>query len=444
MSTCLSSSFSSILVNGSPSKSFPLKKGVCQGDLISPYLFVLTAEGLKSILQKSTKMGLISGFTYSDMFDPVSVLQFADDTIFFLPFDFVQLRTLTCILRCFELISSLKINFHKSSLLGIHVSDSDMALAADIMGCRIESFPIKYLGLPLAMRRTPICIWDLVIQRFKSKLSLWKGTILSPTGRLVLLKSVLYSLPIYSMSILAMLIFLSNVGFVISNEESISLWHDGWSGNGSLVSIFPRLFQLSNMNQATVNTVMTWGWRWRWRRRLRLSQTAYFEELLLLFFLHARTTGSASAVGEDDVIWKHGSKGFSAASASTLISSTLFAHNNSAPMNNNRSALFVKYWKLQVPPRVMFLFWTALHKSLPSLLFLNTQEIIRDCISDCSLYGEMETQDHIFLHCIFARKIWYVMFQKLDIAWVLPYSLEKFFLQWIVIVPYSGCVSDMH
>ncbi|XP_050214980.1 uncharacterized protein LOC126666065 [Mercurialis annua] len=105
-----------------PSDPFPLKKTSSLGDLISPYLFVLTAEGLKSILQKLKDLGLINGFVYFDDHDQISVLQFADDSILFLPFDLEHLWNLTRILRCFELIAALKINFHKSSLLGINVS----------------------------------------------------------------------------------------------------------------------------------------------------------------------------------------------------------------------------------------------------------------------------------------------------------------------------------
>ncbi|XP_050222574.1 uncharacterized protein LOC126672663 [Mercurialis annua] len=254
MSTCLSSAFSSILVNGSSLESFPLKIGVRQGDLISPYLFVLATEDLKKHFAKSNRD------------------------------------------RSYYRVYSLRY-------------DSNLHL-----GPCYSKIQIKTIAL--------------------------KGNMLSPAGRLVLLKSVLYSLPIYFMSILAMpvsvqselefymrrflwkgetnsRIFLSNVGFIISNGESISLWHNDWSGNGSLVLSFPRLFQLSNMKQATVST-------------------------LLLFLLQVGTASSASIVGEDDIIWKHGSKGFSAASASTLIRSTLFAHNSLAPMVNNRSALFDK------------------------------------------------------------------------------------------------------
>jgi hypothetical protein len=44
---------SSILINGLPAKSFHCKGGVCEGDLLSPLLFVASAELLLKVKSKA-------------------------------------------------------------------------------------------------------------------------------------------------------------------------------------------------------------------------------------------------------------------------------------------------------------------------------------------------------------------------------------------------------
>ncbi|XP_055961220.1 uncharacterized protein LOC126674615 isoform X1 [Mercurialis annua] len=76
------------------------------------------------------------------------------------------------------------INFHKSSITGVNVNDVDLLAAAQTVGCKVDSFPIKYLGLSLTNRKLSANSWDSVVERFKSRLALWNGSLLSPAGRL--------------------------------------------------------------------------------------------------------------------------------------------------------------------------------------------------------------------------------------------------------------------
>lgn len=66
-------------------------------------------EGLKCILNKAKEVGLIDGVYFDTLSDEISQLQFADDTLIFLPTEIDMLLNLKRVLRCFKVVSGLKI-----------------------------------------------------------------------------------------------------------------------------------------------------------------------------------------------------------------------------------------------------------------------------------------------------------------------------------------------
>nr|KYP44406.1 hypothetical protein KK1_034093 [Cajanus cajan] len=50
------------------------------------------------------------------------------------------------IMRCFELVSKLKINFYKTRFGGIGVEEEIVKGYSNYLNCRILSFPFMYLG----------------------------------------------------------------------------------------------------------------------------------------------------------------------------------------------------------------------------------------------------------------------------------------------------------
>lgn len=65
-------------MNGSPTKEFEISKGVRQGDLLSPFLFIIAMEGLNVALKSACGEHLFDGIT----FPLLSHLFYADDAIF--------------------------------------------------------------------------------------------------------------------------------------------------------------------------------------------------------------------------------------------------------------------------------------------------------------------------------------------------------------------------
>ncbi|KAK2392457.1 hypothetical protein QL285_065815 [Trifolium repens] len=79
---CVSTATASVLVNGSPTDEFPLERGLRQGDPLSPFLFLLAAEGLHVLMQAMVEGNRFTGYRVGGL-ETVSVshLQFADDTL---------------------------------------------------------------------------------------------------------------------------------------------------------------------------------------------------------------------------------------------------------------------------------------------------------------------------------------------------------------------------
>jgi len=142
-------------------------------------------------------------------------LQFANDTLLLGEKSWLNVCSMRAALLLFEEIYGLKVNFHKSMLTGVNVNDSWLAEVALVMNCRRGSIPFVYLGLPIGGDSTKRNFWKPVIDRIVARLSSWNNKFLSFGGRLILLKYVLSSLPVYFLS------FFKAPAGIISLIESI-------------------------------------------------------------------------------------------------------------------------------------------------------------------------------------------------------------------------------
>lgn len=124
---CVTSARISVLVNGSPTEEFSPQKGLRQGAPLSPFLFNLVTEGLHILLSRAQALGLVQGVKVGSNGVILSHLPFADDSLLFCAAEVDDVRNLKRVLRCFKVLSGLRINYHKSVVCGVGVPDENMA-----------------------------------------------------------------------------------------------------------------------------------------------------------------------------------------------------------------------------------------------------------------------------------------------------------------------------
>ncbi|GKV36996.1 hypothetical protein SLEP1_g45072 [Rubroshorea leprosula] len=146
------------------------------------------------------KKGLLDGVEVGSRGFKVSHLQYVDDKILFAKAKEENVWAMKGVLRAFELVSGLKINFNKSHLIGIHVQESWLNKMSWVLCCKVGVFPFKYLGIPIGGSSRNKAFWKPLVELLSTKLSTWKGRYLSLGGRITLINLVLSSLPVFWMS----------------------------------------------------------------------------------------------------------------------------------------------------------------------------------------------------------------------------------------------------
>jgi hypothetical protein len=129
------------------------------------------------------------------------ISMYADDAAIFTNPIKSDLDAIKVILHIFGSASGLHINIHKSSIHPIRCQDLDLdQVLADFQGAR-GTFPCRYLGLQLHIRKLQKIHIQPLIERIGQRLPSWKGKWLNRAGRLTLITSVLSAMPTYHLTV---------------------------------------------------------------------------------------------------------------------------------------------------------------------------------------------------------------------------------------------------
>ncbi|XP_028094579.1 uncharacterized protein LOC114294649 [Camellia sinensis] len=133
------------------------------------------AEGLNILINRTYEKGFIKGIKVGVNEVMISHLQFADDSLLFCETDLDQLVHIKRVLRCFEILSGMKINFHKSVVYGVGMDDDTLTSCADILNCKIQGLPLKFLSLPLGANPGRKSTGKPVLDKVRARLAGWKA-----------------------------------------------------------------------------------------------------------------------------------------------------------------------------------------------------------------------------------------------------------------------------
>ncbi|XP_052110107.1 uncharacterized protein LOC127741497 [Arachis duranensis] len=148
---CVTTASLSILINGSPSKLFKMERGLRQGD---PFFTLLVCSGCGCPASNDWRG--------------------KEETI----------KNYKRMLRYFELMSGLSINFDKSSLIPINCDEQWARRMCNLLGCKGATLPVKYLGISLGANPRLVKTWKPIIDKVEEKLSLWKAKLLNKAEKL--------------------------------------------------------------------------------------------------------------------------------------------------------------------------------------------------------------------------------------------------------------------
>jgi hypothetical protein len=147
-----------ITVNGVPGERIRHARGLRQGDPTSPMLYVIGMEVLTLMIKKAVEEQLLTGLAGISPIQRVSI--YADDVVLFVKAEEHELLATREILDMFGRGTGLEVNYRKTTATIIRGSEQDSERVRDMLRCQIAEFPIKYLGLQLALRPLTKTEWQ--------------------------------------------------------------------------------------------------------------------------------------------------------------------------------------------------------------------------------------------------------------------------------------------
>ena len=194
---CVNTMSYTVLLNGRTHGFIKPERGIRQGDPMSPFLFIMVAEALVSVLNNAEAKGRLQGIKLDKQGPAVHHLFFADDSLLMCRANMMDSLEIQRCLKLYGDASGQQINPAKSStIFGDLVEEGLKADIKQILQIELEGREGTYLGLPEVFKGSKKNILNYIREKLQHRLHGWFAQTLSQGG-----KEILLALPVYAMSV---------------------------------------------------------------------------------------------------------------------------------------------------------------------------------------------------------------------------------------------------
>ena len=193
---CITTPKFSICVNGELTGFFPSKRGLRQGDPLSPFLFLIAMEAFSRSLSKAA---LYPRFDFHPKCKGINLshICFADDISIFAKGNETSVEVIMDEMAKFETFSGMQVNKQKSAVFLAGVNDNVKATILNMTRFSMGRLPVKYLGVPLISTKLSHLDCLPLMDKMMARIQSWTSRSLSFASRLQLISPVLYSIQTY-------------------------------------------------------------------------------------------------------------------------------------------------------------------------------------------------------------------------------------------------------
>lgn len=408
---CISTPSFSIAINGSTHGFFKGKRGIRQGDPLSPFLFVICLEYLSRSMKAATNN---TEFNYHPKCGPLKIthLAFADDLMLFARGDTTSVRIMMQCLEQFGDCSGLRMNANKSNIFTAGIQGQDLDEIQELVNMPRGSMPFRYLGIPLAAEKLKVNHYAPFLDKIAAYIHAWTSTSLSYAGRAELVRSVVQGVECFWLSIFPIPAAVTSRiirlcrNFLWNSKKPLVAWSEvclpkseGGLGFRDIKCWNNALLAKSLWNiHAKKDTLWV---RWVnhvylrgasiWELSSKKDDSPLLKKIVSIASYFKDTEGSTQAACQKLTEWIHGDN--------IRIAE---AYDYFRP--KGEKIVWAKdVWSSYIPPKLSFILWLSAKTKLLTKDRLQFLEIDNRCILCQDL---SESVQHLFFQCSMSREIW--------------------------------------